>query len=76
MAGEHPSTVNREWEEKTNEYFKVRTRTAKSKLSAYGYAEEWLTRISLQENKIEPITGVSSEGYTGKGQIQSPPGHK
>ena len=24
-AGPHPSTMNREWQEKTNEYFKVRT---------------------------------------------------
>ncbi|KAF2478652.1 cytochrome c oxidase subunit IV-domain-containing protein [Neohortaea acidophila] len=45
FAGPHPSTMNREWQEATNEYFK--------------------------ENKIEPITGVSSEGYVGKGQVQS-----
>ncbi|PHH65407.1 hypothetical protein CDD81_2511 [Ophiocordyceps australis] len=30
----------------------------------------------LIQQKADPITGISSEGYTGKGQIQSPPkGH-
>ena len=28
----------------------------------------------LQENKMEPITGLTSEGYKGKGQVQSKPG--
>ena len=40
-----PRTMNREWQEKTNEY--------------------------LKEQKVEPITGYSSEGYKGKGAIQS-----
>jgi len=47
LSGSSPRTLNKEWQEATNEYFK--------------------------ENKIEPITGVSSEGYKGKGQVQSPP---
>ena len=42
---------------------------------------EWRTHVferhadsvPLQENNMEPITGVSSEGYVGKGQVQSPP---
>ncbi len=27
----------------------------------------------LKEQKANPFTGIYSEGYTGKGQIQSPP---
>lgn len=27
----------------------------------------------LIEQKADPFTGVASEGYTGQGQIQSPP---
>lgn len=29
----------------------------------------------LREQKAEPFTGISSEGYKGKSQIQSPPKH-
>ncbi|POR37807.1 Cytochrome c oxidase polypeptide 5, mitochondrial [Tolypocladium paradoxum] len=30
----------------------------------------------LKQQKADPITGIASEGYTGKGQVQSPPkGH-
>ncbi|KAL8960911.1 MAG: hypothetical protein Q9183_005387 [Haloplaca sp. 2 TL-2023] len=32
-----------------------------------------LTNEYLKAQKTEPITGVSSEGYTGKGMIQSKP---
>ncbi|KDQ61295.1 hypothetical protein JAAARDRAFT_125168 [Jaapia argillacea MUCL 33604] len=38
-----PKTMNKEWQEATNEYAK--------------------------EHKINPISGVSSEGYTGKGYV-------
>jgi hypothetical protein len=27
---------------------------------------------TTQKNKMEPITGISSEGYKGVGQVQSP----
>ncbi|KAK4913056.1 hypothetical protein LTR28_013810 [Elasticomyces elasticus] len=30
----------------------------------------------LKEQNVEPITGISSEGYQGKGQIQSRPAGK
>ncbi|RQM04762.1 hypothetical protein DH86_00004050 [Scytalidium sp. 3C] len=30
----------------------------------------------LKSQNSEPISGISSEGYTGKGQIQSPPEKK
>lgn len=45
MARPPPKTLNREWEEASNEFLKAQN--------------------------VEPITGVSSEGYTGKGQVQS-----
>jgi cytochrome c oxidase subunit 4 len=49
FAGPAPSTMNREYEEATNEF--------------------------LKNQRAEPITGISSEGYSGKGQVQSPPKH-
>jgi len=42
-----PHTMNKEWQEATNEY--------------------------LKEQNVEPISGISSEGYKGPGQVQSPP---
>jgi len=42
-----PGTMNKEYQEATNEYLKAQN--------------------------SEPITGISSEGYVGKGQVQSPP---
>ncbi|MCJ1268362.1 Cytochrome c oxidase subunit 5A [Lobaria immixta] len=47
MARPAPSTMNKEYQEATNEY--------------------------LRSQRVEPITGLSSEGYTGKGQVQSKP---
>ncbi|KAI0484536.1 cytochrome c oxidase polypeptide V [Xylariaceae sp. FL0804] len=47
FANPAPSTMNREWQEATNEY--------------------------LKKQRADPITGISSEGYKGKGAIQSPP---
>lgn len=32
--------------------------------------------VALQNQKTEPITGVSSEGYRGKGMVQSKPAAK
>ncbi|KAK2071501.1 hypothetical protein P8C59_005920 [Phyllachora maydis] len=45
-----PHTMNREWQEATNE--------------------------KMLEQKADPITGISSEGYVGKGFVQSPPADK
>ncbi|WPH04146.1 Hypothetical protein R9X50_00703200 [Acrodontium crateriforme] len=45
-----PPSMNKEWQEASNEYMK--------------------------ENNIEPITGVSSEGYKGPGMVQSDPAPK
>ncbi|KAH8590193.1 cytochrome c oxidase subunit IV-domain-containing protein [Bisporella sp. PMI_857] len=50
FAGAAPSTMNKEWEEATNEYLKAQN--------------------------SEPISGLSSEGYVGQGQIQSKPKKK
>ncbi|KAK4155247.1 cytochrome c oxidase polypeptide 5, mitochondrial [Chaetomidium leptoderma] len=41
-----PSTMNKEWQEATNEY--------------------------LKNQNSDPLTGISSEGYSGKGHVQSP----
>ncbi|KAG0648159.1 Cytochrome c oxidase polypeptide V [Hyphodiscus hymeniophilus] len=41
-----PDTMNKEYQEATNEY--------------------------LKSQNSEPISGISSEGYVGKGQVQSP----
>ena len=32
-----------------------------------------LANLVLQNQKVEPITGISSEGYAGKGMVQSKP---
>jgi cytochrome c oxidase subunit 4 len=32
--------------------------------------------FSLQREKINPIYGISAEGYEGKGFVQSPPAEK
>ncbi|KAH8820589.1 mitochondrial cytochrome c oxidase-like protein subunit V [Xylogone sp. PMI_703] len=37
---------------------------------------EEATNEFLKRQKAEPITGISSEGYSGKGQVQSPPAKK
>ncbi|KAI9651064.1 Cytochrome c oxidase subunit 5B, mitochondrial [Ciborinia camelliae] len=42
-----PSTMNKEWQEATNEY--------------------------LKEQNSEPISGISSEGHSGPGHVQSAP---
>ncbi|OTB04529.1 hypothetical protein M426DRAFT_320648 [Hypoxylon sp. CI-4A] len=47
FAGPAPSTMNREWQEASNEF--------------------------LKNQRAEPLTGYSSEGYSGKGMVQSPP---
>ncbi|PGH31466.1 cytochrome c oxidase subunit 4 [[Emmonsia] crescens] len=40
--------------------------------------KEWqeATNEYAKREKLDPITGISSEGYTGKGHIQSPPAKK
>ncbi|KAG9242245.1 mitochondrial cytochrome c oxidase-like protein subunit V [Calycina marina] len=47
FAGPAPSTMNKEWQEATNEYLKAQN--------------------------SEPISGLSSQGYKGPGQVQSSP---
>jgi hypothetical protein len=44
LGGEKPHTLNKEWQEQTNEY--------------------------LKGQKSDPIAGISSEGYQGKGHVQ------
>ncbi|KAI9825221.1 MAG: Cytochrome c oxidase subunit 5A [Thelocarpon impressellum] len=47
VARPPPSTMNKEWQEATNEYLKAQ--------------------------RVEPISGLSSADYVGKGQVQSKP---
>jgi len=37
-------------------------------------SKEWQEKTNeyLKKNKVEPITGISSPGYKGPGQVQSP----
>ncbi|KAI4159768.1 MAG: hypothetical protein LQ342_006279 [Letrouitia transgressa] len=56
FAREPPRTMNKEWQEATNEYLK-----------------SGLTFDFSQSQNTEPITGVSSEGYKGRGMVQSRP---
>lgn len=69
-----PKTMNAQYQEMTNEYLKV------------SYAHKHASGINLlissfivlimlfrKNQKTEPITGVSSEGYVGKGMVQSKP---
>ena len=60
-----PGTMNQQYQEMTNEYLKVDNSTFPYYLNH--------TNLLLQNQKTEPISGVSSEGYTGKGQVQSKP---
>lgn len=60
-----PGTMNQQYQEMTNEYLRV-------SLPVYP-CHTTCTYQSLQNQKTEPISGVSSEGYTGKGQVQSKP---
>lgn len=66
--------MNAQYQEMTNEYLKVRN----SRMNARGInllisSFIVLTSLSRQNQKTEPITGISSEGYTGKGMVQSKP---
>lgn len=57
--------MNQQYQEMTNEYLRVNL-----PLGTFHITQ---TDRTLQNQKTEPITGVSSEGYTGKGQVQSKP---
>ena len=70
-----PKTMNAQYQEMTNEYLRVRY---------FHVGGAWgitllisgfiiLTMRCRQNQKTEPITGVSSEGYSGKGMVQSKP---
>jgi cytochrome c oxidase subunit 4 len=68
-ARDPPSTMTKEYQEATNEYLKV----------CAGYLQSPTIQPTLtlsfpfQSQKVEPISGISSEGYAGKGYVQSPP---
>lgn len=78
-----PKTLNAQWEEMTNEYLRVCIfpTLMPSVTPSWPQAPRSMKRqvmaliciVVLQNQKVEPITGLSSEGYKGKGQVQSPP---
>jgi len=69
-ARPQPRTMTKEWQEATNEYLKVRHPLAFTDhwLSPYVL---WLLTYLVQKERSNPIYGISSEGYTGKGHVQS-----
>lgn len=69
--------MNKEWQEATNEYLKV---SSFLPLPLYfppvivlRVLQSGLTFDFSQSQNTEPITGVSSEGYKGRGMVQSRP---
>lgn len=71
--------MSKEWQEASNEYALVRIISALwrrflSFVMVVNYIEQSLTDLlSQQREKMNPIYGISSEGYEGKGFVQSPP---
>ena len=71
--------MNAQWQEMSNEYLKVCLPSSEGMMpeaSLYVFAFSRLILILcqlLQKQKAEPITGVSSEGYSGLGMVQSKP---
>ena len=67
-----PSTMNAQYQEMTNEYLKVYTPTPQPHLQILPTNTNPHSPTP-QNQKTEDITGVSSEGYVGKGMVQSKP---
>jgi len=71
FANPPPHTMTKEWQEASNEILKVR---CPAPLHPYMVARLCNPLImSGQAQNSDPITGIASEGYTGKGVVQSPP---
>ncbi len=70
-----PRTMTKEWQEATNEYLKVRSNLGFEMLV---WAWSMITdhTVLAQKEKSNPIFGISSEGYSGKGYVQSKPERK
>lgn len=62
-----PHTMTKEWQEASNEKLLVR----RQRLSVYLWPSA--NQSVQQEQKAEPFTGISAEGYHGKGMVVSPP---
>ena len=68
--------MTKEWQEATNEYLKVRlplcfhTRHSAA-ISYYSFLDFNADTVSQQKEKSNPLYGLTSEGYTGKGHVQS-----
>lgn len=69
-----PKTMTAQYQEMSNEYLKVRHTNQHARGIALPILSSIaLTRLFNQNQKTEPITGISSEGYKGKGMVQSKP---
>lgn len=74
FGGEPPESMTKEWQEQTNELLKVCALYATIRDNPYPH---WnlgmLTHMSYQEQRADPLTGISSDVYKGPGMVQSPP---
>ncbi|KAL9022128.1 MAG: hypothetical protein Q9185_000746 [Variospora sp. 1 TL-2023] len=83
LARPAPKTMNAQYQAMTNEYLKVGIRACFSSTLSIVFCsrrgvffvgkEDDADIRTAQSQKTEAITGVSSEGYQGKGMIQSKP---
>lgn len=81
FAKPQPKTMSKEWQEASNEYALVclLSLDASESLRFLRTMPVELDRDMLtyflpqQSEKINPIHGISKEGYEGKGFVQSPP---
>ena len=85
FANPPPRTMNKEWQEASNAYLKVRPFLGsylfqilpiKTRVQFERVANSFVlvSVFVVQKQKAEPITGYSSPDYKGKGLIQSPLG--
>lgn len=68
--------MTKEWQEATNEYLRVcdcHEYLAHSfRVNAEdAFLSRTLLTVHLQSERVNPIYGISSEGYKGKGHVQS-----
>ena len=68
-----PRTMTKEWQEATNEYLKVcclRMLLGPQCRVIYIQGDDF-ANLFQQKERVNPIYGISSEGYKGKGYVQS-----
>lgn len=63
--------MTKEWQEATNEYLKVCYSHRKRLYGDFPPMPKYILIPAKQQERSNPIYGVSSEGYSGKGHVQS-----